>query len=198
MRLATATFLALALAIPVAAQDPTPEAAPRTEPPSTIGAEPVTAPSADPAALALLATSNDGLTFDQFEGILKAAGTVYQRMEGDNGPYVQAATSAGVNYEMWLFDCDATTAVCRGLTLHTFYFRETPKITLKALNDWNLNAVGIRAFLYSDGQSAMVMNVGVDGGVTGNWVANRVRDFDYWASAYNIFWDTGDPKSRPN
>lgn len=199
MRLLTSACLGLALAMPVTAQEPspTPEAAPRTEPPSTIGTEPAAPPAVDPAVQEMLAKTYEGLTLDEVDLMLKADNYGTQRFEGTNGPYLQTSTANGISYEIWLSECDAATGRCVGLTAQTFYFRESPKVTLKALNDWNLNTWGMRAVLFSDGQSAVIMNVGVNGGVTGNWVQKRFRNFNYWAEAYNAFWETGNPKAEP-
>ncbi|MFT3809346.1 MAG: YbjN domain-containing protein [Micropepsaceae bacterium] len=199
MRFLTTAMLALAFALPAAAQEPapTPEAAPRTEPPSTIGTEPVEPPPVDPAVQQMLASSYEGLTIDELEAMLKADNYGVERFEGTNGPYLQTATANGVSYEVWLSECDQATRRCIGLTAQTFYFRESPKVTLKALNDWNQNTWAMRAVLFSDGQSAVIMNVGVNGGVTGNWVIKRFRNFNYWAEAYNAFWETGNPRAEP-
>ena len=40
-------------------------------------------------------------------------------------------------------------------------------------------------------------SVGLNGGVTGNWVIKRMRNFNYWAEAYSAFWDSGNPKAVP-
>ncbi len=179
---------------------PTPEPAPRTDPGTTVGGDSGTdaAPLPDAATLALLGKSYNGLTFDELEAIIKADGYGYERFDGTNGPYIQTGTANGVSYEVWLSECSQDPVPrCVGLTAQTFYFKESPKVTLKALNDWNANSWGVRAMLFGDGQSAMVMNVGVNGGVTGDWVVKRLRNFNYWAEAYSAFWGSGDPKATP-
>lgn len=155
-------------------------------------------PALDPQTVAMLGKSYDGLTLDEVEAFIKADGYGYERIQGQNGPYLQTATANGVSYEIWLSDCNTdATPRCAGLTAQTFFFKESPKVTLKALNDWNMNTWGMRAMIYSDGQSAVAMNVGVSGGVTGTWVQKRMRNFNYWAEAYSAFWETGNPKAEP-
>lgn len=195
-------LIVLALSGSAIAQEaaPTPEPAPRTEPDTAVGGDAGTAaaPLPDAATLALLRNNYDGLTLEELEAILKADGYAYERFEGTSGPYLQTSTVNGVRYETWLSECNEEPVPrCAGLTAQTFYFKESPKVTLKALNDWNANSWGVRAMLFSDGQSAMTLNIGVNGGVTGSWVVNRYRNFNYWAEAYSAFWDTGDPKAVP-
>lgn len=192
-------FAALLLAGTAFAQEPTPQPAPRPDPDTAIGSDqPAPPPPPDPAVLAMLAKSYDGLTFDELEAFIKADGYGYERLQGENGPYIQTGTANGVSYEIWLSECNEDPVPrCIGLTAQTFYFRESPKVTLKALNDWNANTWGMRAMLFPDGQSAMAMNVGLNGGVTGNWVIKRMRNFNYWAEAYSAFWDSGNPKAVP-
>ncbi len=198
MRIMMAACLLTASAL---AQDPTPTPGPvpRPEPGATTSGEPEpTPPPVDPAVIEMLARTHDGLTVDELEAFIKADGYAYERLDGNSGPYIQTRTVNGVTYEVWLSECN-TDAVprCIGLNAQTFYFKESPKVTLKALNDWNANTWGMRAMLFPDGQSAMTMNIGVNGGVTGNWVIKRLRNFNYWAEAYNAFWETGNPKAAP-
>lgn len=189
---------ALCLAGTAAAQEPTPEPVPRTDPGSTIAVEATPATGPDAATLEMLAGTYDGLTFDELEVIVKADGYGYTIHQGTSGPYLQTGTVNGVSYEIWLSECNQDPKPrCIGFTAQTFYFKESPKVTLKAINDWNANAWGVRAMLYSDGQSAVAMNIGMNGGVTGNWLIRRLRNFNYWAEAYSAFRNTGDPKAAP-
>jgi len=193
--LLTAPFLAAPALAQVPA--PTPEPAPRTDPgDTTIGETTPTPVPTDPAVLEMLSAMYDGLTFDELVAIMKADGYGIQIQQGNTGPYIQTGTVNGVSYEVWLTECSKDAVPrCIGLTAQTFYFKESPKVTLKALNDWNANTWGMRAMMFPDGQSAMTMNLGLNGGITGNWVIKRFRNFNYWAEAYNVFWTSGDPKS---
>lgn len=190
---------AILLAGIAAAQEPTPQPAPRPETGTTTGGtQPAEAAASDPAVIEMLAKTYDGLTIDELEAIIKADGYGYERLQSDGGPYIRTGTASGVSYEVWLSEYNQDPVPrCIGLTAQTLYFKESPKVTLKALNDWNANTWGMRAMLYADGQSAMAMNVGVNGGVTGNWVIKRLRNFNYWADAYSAFWTSGNPKAVP-
>lgn len=180
------------------AQEPTPEPAPRTDPTTIGGDAEATTTGPDAATQAMLARSYDGITFSELEAFVKADGYGFERHEGSAGPYLQTGTANGVAYEIWLSECNQDPEPrCIGLTAQTFYFKESPKVTLKAINDWNANAWGVRAMLFADGQSAMALNIGVNGGVTGNWVIRRLRNFNYWAEAYSAFRNTGDPRAVP-
>lgn len=200
MRTAIAALLILTASAAAQEPSPTPGPVPQPDPgTTTAGGEATVTPAAqDPAVLEMLAQVYDGLTFDELEAFIKAEGYIYKRLEGSNGPYIQTATANGVSYEVWLAECNQdATPRCISLTAQTFYFKESPKVTLKALNDWNANTWGMRAMLFSDGQSGMIMNLGLNGGITGNWMIKRLRNFNYWSEAYNAFWETGDPKAVP-
>ena len=165
-----------------------------------IGVETPPAPTPDPAAAEALAKTYDGMTIDDLEAIIKADGYGYERhpAEGDNAPYISTGTANGVTYDVWLTECDKSPVPrCVGLTAQTYYFKESPKVTLKALNEWNVNAWSVRGVIYGDGQSSVVMNVGLNGGVNGAWLVARLRNFNFWAEAYRAFWNSGDPKAVP-
>lgn len=166
-----------------------------------IGVEPTPEPTPDPAAQEAFAKAYDGMTIDELAVILKADGygVDLHPAEGDSAAYISTGTANGVNYDVWLTECDKSAVPrCIGLTAQTYYFKESPKVTLKALNEWNVNAWSVRAVIYADGQSSVIMNVGLNGGVNGSWVAARMRNFNFWAEAYRAFWNSGDPKAVPS
>jgi hypothetical protein len=177
--------------------EPTPQPASRAEPADTGISEPNPTPAqTDPATLKMLEAVHDGLTIDELAAIMNTDGYGVTVKQGEGNPYLSAGTVNGVSYDVWLTECDqAAPARCIGLTAQTYSFNESPKVTLKALNDWNANTWGMRAMMFADGQSAIAMNIGLNGGITGNWVLKRLRNFNYWAEAYNAFWKSGDPKA---
>ena len=87
---------------------------------------------------------------------------------------------------------------CWSLTLLSYSFNETPRVTLKGVNEWNNNAWGVRGMLYKDGTSGVGMNLGLNGGVTADWVAKRFGNFDYWLSAFGDFVAGTTPTPAPS
>lgn len=198
MRLTLAALLLVATAV-AQTPEPTPEPPSRAEPTDTgIGEANPTPAAVDPAAQKILSEVYDGLTIDELAAIMNTDGYGVTVQQGNDGPYISAGTVNGVSYDVWLTECDKSPVPrCIGLTAQTYAFLESPKVTLKALNDWNANTWGMRATLFADGQSAVIMNVGLNGGIAGAWVVKRLRNFNYWSEAYNAFWKSGDPKALP-
>ena len=162
-------------------------------PPAATPAMPPIAHAQDPGKIF------DGITIDELEGIVKAAGYTYKRMSGNYGDYLEVETADGSKYEASLNDCpDTGEQRCWSLTLLSYSFNETPRVTLKGVNEWNNNAWGVRGMLYKDGTSGVGMNLGLNGGVTADWVAKRFGNFDYWLSAFGDFVAGTTPTPAPS
>ena len=130
----------------------------------------------------------NGVTIAEVEAIVKAAGYEYQSLTGSYGPYLEVKSKDGYKYEVSLADCPETgEARCGSVNMLSYAFNETPKVTLKGVNDWNNKAWGVRGMLYKDGTSGVSMNVGVNGGVTAAWLVNRLGNFDYWLTSFGDF-----------
>ena len=140
----------------------------------------------------------DGVTLAEVEAIVKAAGYEYQSLSGSYGPYLELKSKDGYKYEVSLADCpESGEARCGSLNMLSYAFNETPKVTLKGVNDWNNKAWGVRGMLYKDGTSGVSMNVGVNGGVTAAWILNRLGNFDYWLTSFGDFVAGTTPVATP-
>lgn len=140
----------------------------------------------------------DGITIDELESIVKAGGYTYKRLSGSYGDYLEVQSADGYKYEASLNDCpESGERRCWSLTLLSYSFNETPRVTLKGVNEWNGNAWGVRGMLYKDGTSGVAMNLGVNGGVTEAWIAKRFGNFDYWLTAFGDFVAGNTPAAAP-
>jgi hypothetical protein len=130
----------------------------------------------------------DGLTMAELKNLLERAGYAPVVIAGNAGDYYEVVTQDGYKFEVSMGDCsEGAEPRCISLNLRSYAFLETPKVTLKGINAWNLNAWGARGMLFKDGTSGMAMNIGLDGGVTESWVVKRFGNFEYWHTAYRQF-----------
>lgn len=130
----------------------------------------------------------DGITADEMEAVLKGGGLTYERKKNEYGEWFNLANSAGYNFQIFLYDCSEETAPrCITLNLDSFNFLTSPKVTLKGLNDFNTNNWGVKALLYKSGESQVMLQIGLNGGVTGPWILGRIANFDYALSNYSDF-----------
>lgn len=130
----------------------------------------------------------NGVTFAEVEAIVKAAGYEYQSLTASYGPYLEVKSKDGYKFEVSLADCPESGEVrCDSINMLSYAFNETPKVTLKGVNDWNNKAWGVRGMLYKDGTSGVSMNLGVNGGVTAAWITNRLGNFGYWLTSFGDF-----------
>lgn len=174
-------FAAILILSGAAAAQPAPEPA-APEPAAPEPAAP--APGVQPDNLRLY----DGLTMDELEAIMKEAGIEYTRVPDAGGEAINAKSADALNYSYFLVDCPAEGEKrCASLNLVSYYFLETPKVTLKGLNAWNRDTWGARGVLYKDGTSAVVGNYALNGGVTARWVVNRIGNFTVELKRFSDF-----------
>lgn len=130
----------------------------------------------------------DGLTIDELEEVVKEAGYTYDRVSTDGKENIDASTKDGLKFSFFLVDCPAgEKPKCASLNLSSFLFLESVNVTLRGVNEWNRTSWGVRGVLYTDGTSGMIMNLGLDGGVSRLWLKNRFVNFDYYLTSYSNF-----------
>jgi hypothetical protein len=141
----------------------------------------------------------NGITMDELEAVVKASNHTYKRLN-DKYEYLEVKSPDDYTYEINLGDCPENGEKrCTSINFYSYNFNEKPNVTLKGINNWNADAWGVKGVLHKDGTSAVSMNLGADGGVTADWIAARMGNFDYWLTSYGNFvsGNTPAPASEP-
>jgi len=93
-----------------------------------------------------------GLTVEEVAAKVEAAGlTVDIDTTGDGAIFGE---TLGFNFALLAFDCDGSSNRCRDFVFNA-YFETDSKITEKALNDYNANAIAGRAYIDTEGDATL-------------------------------------------
>ena len=115
-----------------------------------------------------------GATLIEVERVLRGYGTVEREEAGDGTP-VLVGRMGGYDYQTHFYGCDDAGRACKSIQL-TAYF-DPEGASLDRINMWNLEKRFGKAYLDTDGDAVIEMDVNLDFGVT---LRNFDDTVDYW------------------
>jgi hypothetical protein len=143
----------------------------------------IEAPKAKAAAPARAAATGANISSLDYPGVIAAlqgAGMTAE-IKTENGARYVLARHENTPFQVFLSSCEG--ARCRDLEIYAG-FSGTQKIAIERINAWNARVRFVRAFLDEDGDPALQMDVGLDGGVT---PANLRATLETWGSALDTY-----------
>jgi len=167
----------LSLAAPAQEAEPAPGPPPGSDPAGELAAP------AEPAFEA--GYTFNGITLEELKKVMDSAGYAATIDANASAPSADSQTPGGYRFSAFLGDCPETGEKrCQSLNFWSYGFNESSNVTLKSLNEWNINAWAARGVLFKDGTSGVRMNVSLTGGVNEIWLKQQVLNYDYWTTQF--------------